>query len=58
MPGHTQLKWYYQFEENFNVYLQANNQRNPSCFPWDVAKILETCFLGSLGIPGSAHPKR
>ena len=23
MPGHTHLKWWYQFEETFDVYLQA-----------------------------------
>ena len=45
MPGHTHLKWEYEFEEIFDAYLQAKNQLHSSCFPWDISKILQTfCF--------------
>ena len=44
MPGHTHIKWKYQFEETFNVYLQAKNQFYISCFPWDITKTLEAFF--------------
>ena len=40
MPGPTQLKRSYQFEETFEVYLQAKNQLYLSHFSWDIAKIL------------------
>ena len=48
IPGHTYLNWY-QFIETFNVYLQAKNQLHPSRFPWDIARILQTCYFGYLG---------
>ena len=45
MTGHTQLKWYHQCEKTFNICQQAKNQLHPSCFPWDITKILLTgCF--------------
>ena len=44
MPGHTNLKLKYQFEETFHVYLQAKNQLHPSRFPSYIAKILQNCF--------------
>ena len=45
MPGHTHLKWQYQFEKTFNICQQAKNQLHPSCFPWDIVTILWTdCF--------------
>ena len=49
MPGHTHLKWEHQFEENFDIYLQAKNQLHSSCFPWYTAKILQTCYFGYFG---------
>ena len=49
LPGHTRLKWQYQFEETFYVYLPANNQLDPSRFPWDIAKMLQTCYRGYFG---------
>ena len=44
LPGHTHLKRQYQFEETFHVYLQAKNLIHSSRFPWDIAKMLQTCF--------------
>ena len=35
MPSYTHPKWYYQFVENFHVYLQAKNQLHPPCFSED-----------------------
>ena len=49
MPDHTYLKWQYQFEETFDVYLLAKNQLHPSHFPWDIAKILQTCYFWYFG---------
>ena len=48
MPGHTRLKWQYQFKETFDVYLQAKNQLHPhpSRFPWDIAKYWKLVVLG------------
>ena len=49
MPGHTHLKWEYRFEEIFDVYLQAKNKLHSSRFPWDIPKILQTCYFGYFG---------
>ena len=49
IPGHTHLKWWYQFEEIFDVYLQAKNKLQSSRFPWDIVKILQTCYFGYFG---------
>ena len=46
MSGHKHLKWYYQFEETFDVYLLAKNQLYPLHFPWDIVNILQTCYFG------------
>ena len=51
MPGHT------QFQETFDVHLQAKNQLHLSCSPWDVARILQYVILSTLGMSGYAHPK-
>ena len=51
MSGYTSPKWYYQFVENFCVYLQAKNQLHPPCFSGDIAKIYKRLILGNLGIP-------
>ena len=51
MPGHT------QFQETFDVHLQAKKQPHLSCFPWGVVKILQYVILSTLGMPGYAHPK-
>ena len=45
MPEHLPLKWNYQLEEAFDVYLQAKSQFNSSHFCWDIAKILQTCYF-------------
>ena len=55
MPGYTHLKWYYQFEKVFDVYLQIKNN-----FPvfleilWRYCKLV---ILATLGNPGCIHPK-
>ena len=51
MPGHM------QFQETFDVHLQAKNQLHLSCSPWDVAKTLQYVILSTLGMFGYAHPK-
>ena len=43
MPCHTNLRWYC---ENFDVYMQAKSQLHLLCFPWDIAKLLQTCYFG------------
>ena len=57
MPGHAHLKWLYQFEETFDVYLQTENQLHPSHFPWDIAKILQTSNFGYFGNAWLLTPK-
>ena len=57
MPGHTNLKWQYQSEGTFDVYLQAKNQLHPSRFSWDIAKICKLVALGTLGMSCYTHPK-
>ena len=32
-------------------------QLHPSCFPWDTATILQTCYFGYLGMPIYTQPK-
>ena len=58
LPGHTHLKWQYEFEETFYVYLQGNNQLHPSRFPWDIAKMLQTCYCGYFGYAWLHTPKK
>ena len=44
-------KMMYQFKKAFSVYQQAKNKLHPSCFPWDIAKILKSscfCYFGSV----------
>ena len=48
MPDHTHLKWQYQSEVTFDIYLQTKNQLYPSSFPWDIAEILQTCYTWNL----------
>ena len=57
MPGHTHLKWQYQFEKSFNIYQQAENQLHPSCFPWDIAKIFKLVVFATFGLSGYGQPK-
>ena len=57
MAGHTHLKWYYQLEEIFDVYLQAKNQLYSSRFPWDIPMILQTCYFGYFGQAWLHTPK-
>ena len=49
MPYHTHLKWLYQFEETFEVYLQAKNPFDHSRFPYDIPKILKIYNFGCFG---------
>ena len=58
MPGHTHLQWWYQFEEIFDVYLEAKNRLHYSCFPWDISKILQTCYFGYFGQVWLHKPKQ
>ena len=46
MSCHTNLRWYCQNQENFDVYMQAKSQLHPLYFPWDIVKILQTCYFG------------
>ena len=57
MPGHTHLKWQYQFEETSDIYLQAKNQLNYPYFSGDIAKIWKLLILDTLDMPGYTHPK-
>ena len=52
MSGYTHPKRYYQFVDNFRVYLQAKNQLHPPCFSGYIAKICKPLILGTLGMPG------
>ena len=45
LSGHPHLKWWYQFEETFDVYLHGKDQLHSLHFPWDIAKILQTCYF-------------
>ena len=53
MPGHTHLKWKYQSEVTFDIYLQTKNQLYISSFPWDIAEILQTCYIWNLWLQTS-----
>ena len=59
MSNNTHLKWLYQLEETFDVYLQAKNQLHPSHLPWVIfyCKDYFKLVLGTLGMPGYAHLK-
>ena len=52
MPSYAHPKWYYQFIENFHVYLQAKNQLHPPCFSedwlsafWSINREQEFCQI-------------
>ena len=47
MAGYTDLKCWYQIEKTFGL-LSACRKSTP-CFPWDIAKILQTCYFGYFG---------
>ena len=51
-------KWYYELVEHFRVYLLAKNQLHSPQFSGDTAKTCKLLILGTLGMPGYAHPKR
>ena len=53
MAGHTHLKWYCQFEEIFDVFLQAKSQLHYSHFQ----RYCKLVILGTLGKPGYAYAK-
>ena len=57
MPGHKNIKWWYQFEETFDVCLHAKNKSYSSRFPWDIAKILENCYFEYFGHDWFCLPK-
>ena len=47
MPGHTHLKWQYQFEETFDVYLQAKQLTSSFIFSLGYCKdIVNLLFWG------------
>ena len=56
IPGCAHPKWYYQFVENFRIYLQARNQFHTPCFSGDSVKIFKL-ILGTLVMPGYTQPK-
>ena len=56
MPGHRYLKWY-QFEEPLMFVCRQKNQLHPLSFPGEITTILQLVILGTLGMPGYAHPK-
>ena len=53
MSGHTHLKWQYQFEESFNVFLAAKSQFHSSHFQ----RYSKIVILGTLGKRSYAHPQ-
>ena len=55
IPGHTHLKWEYEFEEAFDSYLQ---KLHPLGFTWDIVKILQTCYFGYFGYAWLRTPKK
>ena len=59
VPGHIHLKWYYQFKETFDVYLQVENQLHLSEFPGVIFLLQRYCklVLDTLDMPGYTHPK-
>ena len=57
MADYAHLKWLYQFDEIFDVYLQAKNQLCSSRFSWDIAKYCKLVVLATLGMPSYTHPK-
>ena len=59
MPCHTHLKWQYQFEETFDLYLQETNQLYSSHFPWVIFLLQRYCelVLDTLGMSDYAHQK-
>ena len=56
MFGQAHPKWYYQFIENFRVYLQAKNQLHLHIFSGDIVKICKL-ILDTLGMLGNTHSK-
>ena len=40
ISGQTNLKWWYQFAETYEVYLQEKIQIHATHFAWDIAKVL------------------
>ena len=43
--------------QSFGVYLYANNQLHLSFLSWDIAKILQTCYIGYFGHTWPLSPK-
>ena len=54
---HTHLRWSYQFEETFDVYLKPKNQLHPFFFPEILQIYCKLAILGTLDMPGYSHPK-
>ena len=55
-PAYTHPKLYQHPVENFRIYLQAKKQLHPPFLSRDIAKISKFPILGTLGMPGCAHP--
>ena len=57
MYGYAHPKWYYQFVQNFRVYLLIKNQLYPHVFLKILQRYCKLVILGTLGMLGYAHPK-
>ena len=57
MPGHTKLKWKYQFEENFDFYLLAKVQLYLHIFLEVLLSYCRIVALGTFGMLYYAGPK-
>ena len=57
MPGYTHLKWYHQFKETCDVYLQGKINMILQVFLEILQRYCKFINLGTLGIPGYPNPK-
>ena len=58
MPDYTNIKWYYQFVENFCLFAgkKTTSPPSPLSFSGDITKICKL-MLGTLVMPGCTYPK-
>ena len=57
MPGHTHLKWQYQFEEAFDVYLQENINFILHVFLEILQRYCKLVILITLSMSGNTNPR-
>ena len=57
MPGHTHLKWQYQFEEAFDVYLQENINFILHVFLDMLQRYCKLLILSTLSMSDNTNPK-